>query len=64
MTTKTGSARTLSEHRAARRQTAGTFNPLDDYDTEVSARVAEKGVLREWPACTCGKDTCPDKGAA
>ncbi|MFJ3218586.1 hypothetical protein ACIPLC_22015 [Kitasatospora sp. NPDC086801] len=63
MTAKAGSARTLSEHKAARRQAVATFNPLDDYDAEVSARVGGKGNLRQWPACTCGADNCPDKGA-
>ncbi|MED7947794.1 hypothetical protein ACFWOG_15515 [Kitasatospora sp. NPDC058406] len=64
MTAKTGSGSTLPEYRAARRQAKGTFNPLDDYDAEVSARVTVGGILREWPACTCGTDNCPDKGAS
>ncbi|WBP87712.1 hypothetical protein [Kitasatospora cathayae] len=64
MAAKAGGARTLSEHRAVRRQAAATFNPLDDYDVEVSVRVAGSGILREWPACTCGADHCPDKGVA
>lgn len=64
MAAESGGARTLFEHRAARRQTSASFDPMEDYGAEVSARVVDQGPPREWPACTCGAEVCPDGEAA
>ncbi|GAA2091975.1 hypothetical protein GCM10009759_17250 [Kitasatospora saccharophila] len=54
----------FAEYKAERRKVVAHSGEPSDYDAEVSARVVGDGVLREWPACTCGADTCPDKSVA
>ncbi|MED7948032.1 hypothetical protein [Streptomyces sp. BE303] len=62
VTTSARRTRTYDEYRAEQRKQVPAGDPLDDYETKVSARVSGRGIPRDWPFCTCGADICPDKG--
>ncbi|MFB7472726.1 hypothetical protein [Kitasatospora sp. NPDC056184] len=64
MTVERRDPQTFTAYKAERRGRAAGTDALSDYDAELSARVVGQGIPHEWPACTCGADHCPDKGAA
>ncbi len=59
-----GETQSFADYKAQRRKVVDAGGAPGEYDAELSARVVGRGILREWPACTCGADACPDKGAA
>ncbi|MET8540691.1 hypothetical protein ABZW03_08560 [Kitasatospora sp. NPDC004799] len=56
--------KTREEYRAEQRKRAPAGDALADYDPAYAAKAMGRGIPKDWPLCTCGADTCPDKGAA
>ncbi|MCX4744025.1 hypothetical protein OG455_00600 [Kitasatospora sp. NBC_01287] len=44
--------KTYAEYKTEQRKQPAAGNPLDEYDPETSARVAEHPA-NGWPPCTC-----------
>ncbi|MDH6131022.1 hypothetical protein P3T37_000389 [Kitasatospora sp. MAA4] len=45
---------------ASGQEPQATYDPLDDYDPQLVARVARRPTATDWPRCRCGAAHCPD----
>ncbi|MFJ5121553.1 hypothetical protein [Kitasatospora sp. NPDC088548] len=64
VSTNTRKIKTREEYRAEQRKRAPAGDALADYDPAYAAKAMGRGIPKDWPLCTCGADTCPDRGIA